>query len=69
MAHPLTPGTCIHGVMLADPCESCEVSLDFEDGHPPGLDNVCYMGHSWCYDQHWAERRSDEAEWEEERNR
>lgn len=26
----------------------------------------CYMGHAECYDAHSAERRSDEADWEQD---
>lgn len=33
------------------------------------IDPICYMGHTDCYDTHSAERRADEADWEEEREK
>jgi hypothetical protein len=47
-----------------------EYANDFEDDdeEQPGPDDYCYMGHAWCYDMHYAERRADEADWEADRD-
>jgi hypothetical protein len=69
---------CVHGVSLMEECDGCEImalygddDLDlFEDDgeEQPGLDDYCYMGHAWCYDIHYAERRADEADMEADRD-
>lgn len=65
---------CIHGIELMEPCDRCAFETDLDDefydepDEVPGLDDYCYMGHAWCYDMRYAERRADEADWEADRD-
>jgi hypothetical protein len=58
-----------HDIYDYDPDYDLLGDYDSLEDEVPGPDDICYLGHEWCYDLHTSERLADEADWAEDAER